>query len=178
MHNAVSSLIACEDTIMCRGGNGLARSVLHVSKVTQRQTRQDKTQEKRSTQDKRQGTRHKTQMTRLRRRVQTRRRMSTELCCESCLHSSSPLYTPPKSRIYPLVFSPSCHSEAIQGKTRQGKTRQDKARQGQARPDKTRLDKARQESIRGHKTRGDKTRAKEKGWWGQRENERESEKET
>ena len=69
MHNAVSSLIACEDTIMCRGGNGLARSVLHVSKVTQRQTTQDKTQEKRSTQDKRQGTRHKTQMTRLRRRV-------------------------------------------------------------------------------------------------------------
>ncbi len=31
MHNAVSSLIACEDTIMCKGGNGLARSVLHVS---------------------------------------------------------------------------------------------------------------------------------------------------
>ena len=69
MHNAVSSLIACKDTLMCRGGNGLARSVLHVSKVTQRQTTQDKTQEKRSTQDKRQGTRHKTQMTRVRRRV-------------------------------------------------------------------------------------------------------------
>ncbi len=45
MHNAVSSLIACEDTIMCKGGNGLARSVLHVSKVRQRQMRQDKTQE-------------------------------------------------------------------------------------------------------------------------------------
>ena len=27
MHNAVSSLIACEDTIMCKGGNGLARIV-------------------------------------------------------------------------------------------------------------------------------------------------------
>ena len=31
MHNAVSSLIAWEDTVMCKGGNGLARSVLHVS---------------------------------------------------------------------------------------------------------------------------------------------------
>jgi hypothetical protein len=31
MHNSVSSLIACEDTIMCKGGNGLVRSVLHVS---------------------------------------------------------------------------------------------------------------------------------------------------
>ena len=31
LHNAVSSLIACEDTIMCKGGNGPARSVLHVS---------------------------------------------------------------------------------------------------------------------------------------------------
>ena len=31
MCNAVSSLIAWEDIVMCKGGNGLARSVLHVS---------------------------------------------------------------------------------------------------------------------------------------------------
>ncbi len=45
MHNSVSSLIACEDTIMCKGGNGLARSVLHVShyKTRQNKTKQNKT---------------------------------------------------------------------------------------------------------------------------------------
>ena len=31
LHNAVSSLIACQDTIMCKGGKGLVRRVLHVS---------------------------------------------------------------------------------------------------------------------------------------------------
>ncbi len=31
LHNAVSSLIACEDITMCKGGNGLARSMFHVS---------------------------------------------------------------------------------------------------------------------------------------------------
>ena len=43
--NPVSWLLPCEDTLMCKGGNGLARSVCHVSKVRQMQTRQDKTHE-------------------------------------------------------------------------------------------------------------------------------------
>ena len=48
MHNAVSSLIACEDTIMCKGGNGQAQSVLHGSHYEGGhrlwgKTRQDKT---------------------------------------------------------------------------------------------------------------------------------------